>query len=179
VEFHIRTQSEPLAYLHSIRIAVSSISSDQQIANGAYDLETGVAADTQLSRERLFSILFGFFSGMALLLALIGLFSVVSYSVAQRTMEFGVRLALGASRRHILWVASRAAVLSLAVGLAVGSAADLLVGKLLTRWMNSHGSGPFGLPAAALLLGCCAVFACVLVAWRAASIEPTQALRWE
>ena len=131
VEFHVRTQSEPLAYLHSIREAVSSISSDQQIANGAYDLETGVAADTQWSRERLFSILFGFFSGMALLLALVGLFSVVAYSVAQRTTEFGVRLALGASRRHVLWVATRAAVFSVFIGLAFGSASDLLVGRLL------------------------------------------------
>ena len=179
VEFHVRTQSEPLAYLHSIREAVSSISSDQQIANGAYDLETGVAADAEWSRERLFSILFGFFSAMALLLALVGLFSVVAYGVAQRTTEFGVRLALGASRCHVLWVATRAAVFSLAVGLVIGSAADLLVGKLLATWMNSHLSGPVGLPAAGLLLGCCAVLACLLAAWRAASIEPTQALRCE
>jgi predicted permease len=179
VEFHVRTNSEPLGYLHSIREAVSSISSEQQIANGAYDLETGVATDAQWSRERLFSLLFGFFSGMALLLALIGLFSVVAYSVAQRTTEFGVRLALGASRRHVLWVATRAAVFSLAIGLVFGSVADLLVEKLLSTWMNSHGSGFFGLPAADLLLGCCAVLACLLAAWRAASIEPTQALRCE
>jgi predicted permease len=179
VEFHVRTQGEPLAYLHSIREAVSSISSDQQVANGAYDLETGVSADAQWSRERLFSILFGFFSGMALLLALVGLFSVVAYSVAQRTTEFGVRLALGASRRHVLWVATRAAVSSLVIGLAVGSVADLLVGRLLATWMNSHESGPFGLPAAGLLLGCCAVLACLLAAWRASLIEPTQALRYE
>jgi predicted permease len=179
VEFHVRTQGEPLAYLHSIREAVSSISSDQQIANGAYDLEMGVAADAQWSRERLFSILFGFFSAMALLLALVGLFSVVAYSVAQRTTEFGVRLALGASRRHVLWVATRAAIFSLAIGLAFGAVADLLVGRLLATWMNSHGSGPFGLPGAGLLLGCFAVLACFLAAWRAASIEPTQALRYE
>ena len=178
-QFHIRTQGEPLGYLNSVRKAVSSVSSDQQIANGAYDLETGVAADAQWSRERLFSILFGFFSGMALLLALAGLFSVVSYSVEQKTAEFGVRMALGATRHHVLWVAARGTVLNLAVGLAVGSLADLMVARLLASWMSIQGAGPFGLPAAGVLLGSSALLACLLPAWRAASIEPIRALRSE
>ncbi|MGA7318828.1 MAG: FtsX-like permease family protein [Silvibacterium sp.] len=97
-----------------------------QIANGAYDLEAGLARDPQWSREHLFSILFGVFSGLALLLALVGLFSVVFYSVAQSTMEFGIRLALGSSRSHIVWVAMRVAVLSLLIGPTVGGAADLV-----------------------------------------------------
>ena len=98
--------------MHTIRAAVASVSSDQQVANDAYDLQEAIDRDAQWSKQRLFSVLFGVFSTMALMLALAGLFSVVSYSVAQRTMEFGVRLALGASRSHILWIAARAAMLS-------------------------------------------------------------------
>ncbi len=92
VEFFVRTQGDPLTYLHSIRAAVASVAPDQQISNGAFTLNEAIERDPQYSRQRLFSILFGVFSAMALGLALVGVFSVVAYSVAQRTTEFGIRL---------------------------------------------------------------------------------------
>jgi ABC-type antimicrobial peptide transport system permease subunit len=178
-QFDIRTHGEPLSFLHSIRAAVASVSPDQQIDNGAYDLQEAIDHDAQWSRQRLFSVLFGVFSAMALLLALVGLFSVVSYSVAQRTMEFGVRLALGASRSHILWIATRGAVRSLIVGITVGGVADILASNLLREWMNSHESGPLSLPGAIVLLVICAMAACLLAARRTASTTPTEALRYD
>ena len=125
-QFLIRTQDDPLAYLHSIRAAVASVAPDQQIANGTFTLNEAIERDAQYSRQRLFSILFGVFSAMALALALVGIFSVVAYSVAQRTTEFGVRLALGAPRAHMLWVAARIALISTAIGVAIGLALDSL-----------------------------------------------------
>ncbi|HEY1807111.1 MAG TPA: ABC transporter permease, partial [Acidobacteriaceae bacterium] len=88
-QFQIRTQGEPLALLRQVRTAVESVSADQQVANGTVDLEQALSLDPEWSRERLFSVLFGIFSALALALALVGLYSVVSYSVAQRTNEFG------------------------------------------------------------------------------------------
>jgi ABC-type antimicrobial peptide transport system permease subunit len=75
--------------------------------------------------------LFSVFSAMALALALVGIFSVVAYSVAQRTTEFGVRLTLGASRAHILWVAARIALVSAAAGIVIGLAFDSFLGAVL------------------------------------------------
>jgi ABC-type antimicrobial peptide transport system permease subunit len=116
---------------------------------------------------------------MALLLALAGLCSVVSWSVAQRTSEFGVRLALGASRRHIVWVAVRNAAVSLALGVAAGAVIDMSLARWLAAWMNHPGPGLLGLPVAIILLAASAACACLLAARRAARTSPMQALRYE
>jgi hypothetical protein len=111
-QFLVRTQGDPLTSMQSIRAAIASIAPDQQISNkvssfnGTFTLIEAIERDAQYSRQRLFSISSGVFSAMALGLALVGIFSVVAYSVAQRTTEFGVRLALGASRTHVLWIAA-------------------------------------------------------------------------
>jgi predicted permease len=177
-QFLIRTQGEPLEWLRAIREAVQSVSADQPISNGYMDLEEAIERDAQWSRQRLFSVLFGVFSAIALILALVGLFSVVSYSVAQRTGEFGVRMALGARRSHILWVAARAAALSSCAGMLVGLLLDLLLQGVVARWMNTHTDAKNGVVAAALLL-CCCIAACAFPAVRALSIEPCEALRYE
>ncbi len=178
-QYVIRTQGEPMAWLYAIRKAVASVEADEQVSNGSDDLETAIERDALWSRERLFSILFGFFSGLALVLALVGLFSVVAWTVTQRTAEFGVRLALGASRGHILWVTVRSAAVGVVLGIAVGGAADFALGRTLATWMNSRSDGWGSTVEAALLLTLCSAMACWLAACRAARLHPTEALRYE
>ena len=163
VQFLVRTQGDPLTYLHSIRAAIASAASDQEISNGALPLHDDIERDAQYSRQRLFSILFGVFSALALVLALVGIFSVVAYSVAQRTTEFGIRLALGAPRTHVLWVAARIALVSAVTGIVIGLAFDSFLGAVLAHWMqNAFAAG--SLFAAAALLALSALLACLLPA---------------
>jgi ABC-type antimicrobial peptide transport system permease subunit len=179
VEFLVRTQGDPLTSLRSIRAAIASVASDQQISNAAtFTLSEAIERDAQYSRQRLFSILFGVFSAMALALALVGIFSVVSYSVAQHTTEFGVRLALGAPREHVLWVAARIALVSAAAGIVIGLACDSLLGAVLAHWMESAFAAG-SLFAAAVLLAVSALLACLLPARHAIAVPPAEALRYE
>jgi predicted permease len=177
-QFLIGTQGDPLTSLHSIRAAVASVAPDQQIANGVYTLNEAIERDSQYSRQRLFSILFGVFSAMALVLALVGIFSVVAYSVAQRTTEFGVRLALGAPRSHVLWVAARIALVSTAAGIVIGLALDSFLGAILAHWMHSAFAA-WSLLVPAALLALSALLACALPARRATAVPPAEALRYE
>ena len=177
VQFFVRTQGDPLTYLHSMRAAIASVASDQQISNsnfnGTFTLNEAIERDAQYSRQRLFSILFGVFSAMALALALVGIFSVVAYSVAQRTTEFGVRLALGAPRSHVLWVAARIALVSAAAGIVIGLAFDSLLGAVLAHWMqNAFAAGSLFAAAALLALG--ALLACLLPARPPRHRRPTR-----
>jgi len=182
VQFLVRTQGDPLTYLHSIRTAIASIASDQQISasgfNRTFTLNEAIERDAQYSRQRLFSILFGVFSAMALALALVGIFSVVAYSVARRTTEFGVRLALGAPRAHVLWIAARIALVSSAGGIVIGFAFDSFLGAVLAHWMQSAFAAR-SLFAAAALLALSAFLACLLPARHAIAVPPAQALRNE
>ncbi len=178
-QYLIKAQSEPLAMMPAIRAAVQSVDSDQPISNGYSNLKEAIERDAQWSRQRLFSVLFGVFSAIALMLAMVGLFSVVSYSVAQRTNEFGVRMALGAQRSHVLWIAVRTTAWSAGSGIVVGLLVNLLLQGFLVRWMRVHASNTLGVATVTLLLALCALAACILPALRAASIRPVEALRYE
>jgi predicted permease len=184
VQFLVRTEGDPRTCLHSIRAAIASVASDQQISNsvsafnGTFTLSEAIERDAQYSRQRLFSILFGVFSAMALGLALVGIFSLVAYSVAQRTTDFGVRLALGAPRAHVLWVAARIALVSVAGGIVLGLAVDSFLGAVLAHWMqNAFAVGSLFAAAALLALG--ALLACLLPARHAIAVPPAEALRYE
>jgi predicted permease len=184
VQLLVRTEVDPLTCLHSIRAAIASVASDQQISNsvsafnGTFTLTEAIERDAQYRRQRLFSILFGVFSAMALGLALVGIFSLVAYSVAQRTTEFGVRLALGAPRTHVLWAAARVALVSAAAGMVIGVAVDSFLGAVLAHWMQSAFAAG-SLFAAATLLALSALLACLLPARHAIGVPPAEALRYE
>ena len=184
VQFLVRTEGDPLTCLHSIRAAIASVAPDQQISNsvsafnGTFTLDEAIERDAQYSRQRLFSILFGVFSAMALGLAVVGIFSLVAYSVAQRTTEFGVRLALGAPRAHVLWVSARIALVSASAGIVLGFAVDSFLGAVLAHWMqNAFALGSLFAAAALLALG--ALIACLLPARHAIAVPPAEALRYE
>jgi predicted permease len=182
VQFFVRPQGDPLRWLYPIRIAIASVASDQQISTDGYNrtftLNEAVEKDTQYTRQRLFSILFAIFSAMALGLALVGIFSVVAYSVAQRTTEFGIRLALGAPRAHVLWIAARIALVSATTGVLVGLAVYSFLGAVLAHWMQNAFAAN-GMFAAAALLAFCALLACLLPARHAVAVPPAEALRYE
>jgi ABC-type antimicrobial peptide transport system permease subunit len=161
VQFLVRTQGDPLSCLHAIRAAIASVASDQKISNGASPLDKAIERDAQYSRQRLFSILFGVFSALAL--ALVGIFSVVAYTVAQRTTEFDIRLALGAPRTHVLWVAAR---------IVIGLAFDSFLGAVLAHWMQNVFAA-CSLFAAAALLALSTLLACLLPARHAIAV-PTR-----
>jgi ABC-type antimicrobial peptide transport system permease subunit len=146
--------------------------------NGTTTLNEAIERDAQYSSQRLFSILFSIFSALALALALVGIFSLVAYSVAQRTTEFGVRLALGAPRRHVLWVAARIALVSAAAGMIIGLAVDTFLGAVLAHWMQNTFAAT-SLIAAAALLALSALLACLLPARHAVAVAPAEALRNE
>jgi predicted permease len=178
-QFLVRTQGLPLASLHDVQRAILSVNPDQQTDLNVRDLNQWIEQQPEFKQQRLFSILFGLFSGLALALALVGLYSVVSYSVAQRTNEFGIRMALGARRAHVLWIVCRNIGITISSGLLAGLVIFLTLHRLLAHWTQNGYSSPLILVAVAALFILCAASACIIPALRAASIDPMQAVRYE
>ena len=123
--------------------------------------------------------MFGAFSLLALALAAIGLFSVVSYGVAQRTNEFGIRLALGATSGQVLQLVLRSTTWNVVVGLAGGAVLSLIFSGLLRRWAEGSVQSPLVVLAVALLLLTTAAVATLIPARRAFTVDPMDALRYE
>ncbi len=175
----VRTQGEPLAMLHSIKQKIASIDPDQQTADNIRDLEGWIQREPEYARGRLISMLFGAFSILALSLAAVGLYSVVSYTVLQRTSELGVRLALGARRRDVLSIVALSAGTSVGLGIAAGLALSFGLNRIINRWIENGTHDPIMILAASMLLIAVAMLACLVPARRALSIDPMIALRCE
>jgi predicted permease len=175
----VRTQGEPLAMLHSIRQQIASIDPDQQIMNDVRDLQGWIEREPEYARGRLISMLFGAFAVLALTLAAVGLFSVVSYTVAQRSSELGIRVALGARRRDVLRLIALSAGMSVGLGIAAGLALSLGLNRLIDRWIEIGRHDPLMILGASFLLILVATIACLVPARRAIAIEPMVALRTE
>ena len=152
-------------------------------ANPAIDLQFTVFADQiqdGLLRERLLAMLSEFFGGLAALLATIGLYGVISYMVARRAGEIGVRMALGATRRDIVAMVMREAATLLALGLVMGAVLSLFAARAAAALLYGlKPDDPLTLIASALILSAAAAGASFLPAQRAARLDPMAALREE
>jgi ABC-type antimicrobial peptide transport system permease subunit len=136
--------------------------------------------DETISQERLIAILSAFFGALAAFLVAVGLYGTISYSVSRRTMEIGLRMALGAQRKEVLGMVLRESLFLAALGLALGAPMALGVGRALRSML--FGLNPANLTACFLALIGIAVVVAVATffpARRAASIDPIRALRME
>jgi len=133
-----------------------------------------------LGQARLMTWLLGIFAGAALLLATVGIYGAVAYTVEQRTGEIGVRMALGAQTKDILRLIVSQGMRPVVLGLVTGLAAALALGRLITSQLyQTSANNPLLLAATMSILGLAALFACVFPARRAAMLDPVQALRTE
>jgi putative ABC transport system permease protein len=161
----------------SVRNALSEVTKDIMIRR-AVTLSDQV--DRTLAGERLMATLCIFFGALALLLASIGLYGVLSYAVAQRTQEIGVRMALGATGQHVLWLMLRQNLTVVLIGVALGLALALACTRLLSTFLYGLSpTDPLAISLSVLLLILVALVACYLPARRATKVDPMIALRVE
>ncbi|HWN37784.1 MAG TPA: ABC transporter permease [Gammaproteobacteria bacterium] len=173
----VRGATDPARLQGTVRAAIDSVNKDQALSR-VRTLEQ-IEAES-MSAQRIQSILYSVFATIALLLAAVGIYGVISYSVVQRTHEMGIRAALGASRATLRQLVFRSGMLLASLGLVLG-----LVGALaLTRVMTSILSGvsprdPLTLAAVAVVLAIVAAVACFIPAQRATRVAPNTALRYQ
>jgi ABC-type antimicrobial peptide transport system permease subunit len=129
---------------------------------------------------RLGALLFGVFGGIALLLAVVGVYGVKAYAVACRTREIGIRMALGAHRSDVFGLIMRQGALQTGLAVAVGLLLALAVGRVLTQILYEVSpNDPFALVTSSLLLAAASLLACFFPARRATKVSPMTALRTE
>jgi len=144
----VRSQIPPLRLLHAVQLAVNSVDRDQQTSNDVRDLDGWIQEQPEWARGHLISWLFGAFAALALALAAVGLFSVVSYTVVQRTNEFGIRIALGAPRSHVLGLVFNSTIVSVGAGILAGVLLTLALNRVLAGWDAESSRSPLLLLAA-------------------------------
>jgi putative ABC transport system permease protein len=173
----IRTTAEPLSLTNAVRHEVQELDKEQPIADVA-TMDQLLAVS--LSQSRLSALLLLIFAGVALALASVGIYGVMSYSVTERIHEIGIRMALGAERRDVLWLVIRRGMMLAGSGLLIGLGGALGLTRLMESLLfNVSATDPLTFTAIALLLAGVALVACYLPARRATKIDPMIALRYE
>jgi predicted permease len=179
LSYLVRTSGDPAGSISSIRTMLQKM--DPQLALIApTTVEQIVSQSPSVFLRRYPSYLIGSFAGLALLLAMVGLYGLISYTVLQRTREIGIRMAMGAQRRDVLRLLLRQGMSAILAGLAIG----LVTGLALTRLMASllygvTGTDPATFAGVALLLAGVSLVAALMPARRAMRVDPMVALRYE
>lgn len=173
----VRAEGSPGALLPSVRQAVMSLDPEQPIY-AIQTLEQAVALSS--FQQRIAALLLGIFAAVALVLAAIGIYGVMSYVVSARTQEMGVRLAMGAQRGELMWLIFRQVLTLAAAGLAIGVVILVAAGRALRGLLYGIGpSDPVTIVAVAATLGLVALAAAWPPARRASRVDPIEALRYE
>jgi putative ABC transport system permease protein len=170
----IRTDTDPAALVRSVRAAIADVDPSVALTNPGtmQQLVDQSLADRKLTMNLLLA-----FAGLALLLASLGVYSVMAYSVAQRNAEIGIRMALGASAEMVQKMVLRHGMTLAGVGLAIGLAAALMVTRLMSTLLFDVGaSDPLVYLSIVTLLSAVAALACWLPSRRAARVDPVRAL---
>jgi predicted permease len=177
MSFALRTTGDPTALIASVRQVLNEVDSNLPVK----DVKTQVMqTEETLAEERLYANMLGFFALLALLLAAIGLYGVMAYSVAQRTREIGIRMALGAQTgdvlRLVIWQGMRLVLVGIVIG-AIGAYA--LKQLIVSQLYGVEAADPVTFALVGGLLTGIALFACWVPAWRASRVDPMIALRYE
>jgi putative ABC transport system permease protein len=173
----VRTRSDPTHLANTVRQALSSV--DKQLPISRIQTLTEILNDS-LSSRRVTMLLLGVFAAVALTLAAVGIYGVISYSVAQRRHEIGIRMALGATRARVLRAVLGQALLLAVIGEAAGLAATFAVRRILdSQLYGSTAMDPIIFTAVPMLLGAVAFVAAIIPAFRAMRVSPLLALRRE
>jgi putative ABC transport system permease protein len=173
----IRAQGSPAALAQPARKLVQSIDRDALVGE---PVAMEALVSSSLGQRRCYMMLLGAFAALALALAAIGLYGVISYSVAQRTQEIGIRVALGATRKQVLSMIMGQGLRFAAMGLAVGQVLAMMLNRALKGLLvGVSTTDPATLVVTAVMLLIVAVLACYVPARRAARVDPMVALRFE
>ncbi len=174
---HVRTAGEPTAMAAAVRQTVARLDQGAPV----FDIRTAEEEiGRSLLRDRLIATITTLFGGLALLLASIGLYGVLSYGVSQRTREFGIRIAVGAEARRILRLVLREAAWVIGLGVGAGLAAAWALGRLIGHLLyNVEPGDPLSASIAVAVLVPVGLFAAWLPARRASKVDPIRALRYE
>lgn len=175
--FELRTFADPNSMVPAIRHEVEQLDRNLPILNVN---PLGELLDRNLTQERLIAQLSAFFGGLALLLACVGLYGVLSYSIARRTNEIGIRIALGAQSATVLGMVLRETLLVVTIGIALGLPTAIGLTRLVSSQLYGlNAADPLTLTMATLILACVAILSAYLPARRASRVDPLVALRYE
>lgn len=173
--FDIRTSVEPHSLIATVRREVAVVDRDQPVN----EINTGEELlESSQGKTQFMMFLLGVFSATALILAMIGIYGVIAYAVAQRTQELGIRMALGATKAHILRLVIGNGLILTLTGIMIGLAGSVAVTRLMaTVLYQTSATDPITFAASAILFTAAAALASYLPARRATRIDPTDALR--
>ena len=176
IRYEVRTDGPMDALTPSIRWAVVEQNRDISLEFRSFE----VMVNESLVQPRVVALLSLTFGGLALLLAMVGLYGVTAYSVTRRRAEIGIRMALGAQREGMIWLVLRDVALLLGIGMSVGLGLALATGRLITSLLYGvRPNDPVQLGVAAVVLAAATAMAAYIPARRAARVDPMVALRYE
>lgn len=172
----VQTKGDPRNLAASIRQAVRAIDPDQPVAHRTLIQQL----DNAIVQPRFYALILGIFAGAALLLAIVGIYGVMSYMVAQRTHELGIRVAMGAQRSAVLMLVMKQGLKLTFIGLLVGVGLSFVTARLLSTMLFGVGAiDPFTFLLVPLLLIAVSLAACLIPAYGATKVDPLVALRSE